>query len=124
MKTTKTTKNKKKPNPYYTPATWPRRLRQRLERGDRPGDLLRYSHQKDQYPAEVTAFIQVAAKVQEATELLATLTTGSMAPLQNSVGEKLSATPELTEAIDALKLLQPDIDVQIRDHLLTIVPKD
>jgi len=118
------TKKRAKRNPYYTPATWSRRLRQRLERGDRTGDLLHYSHQKDQYPDEVTRFIQVAAKVQEATDLLATLTTGSMAPLRNSVGEKLSSASDLAKVIEKLKQVQPDIDVQIRDHLLKIVPKD
>ena len=118
------TRKKGKTNPYYTPATWSRRLRNRLERGDRPGELLRYSHQKNQYPEEVVKFIQVASKVQEATELLATLNTGSTAPLFNSVGEKLPISKDLAAAIDRLKEIQPDIDVQIRDHLLTIVPED
>jgi endonuclease IV len=117
-------KKRAKTNPYYTPATWNRPLRKKLERGDRAGDLLRYTHKKEQYPEEVKEFIQVAAKIQQATELLATLTTGSMAPLQNSVGEKLPSAAELAKVIERLKQIQPDIDVQIRDHLLKIVPKD
>lgn len=120
----KTQKTNKAPNQYYTPVTWSRRLRQRLERGDRPGDLLRNNHQKGQYPEEVMKFIQVAAKVQEATELLATLNTGSMAPLHNSVGKKLNVTSDLSKMIESLKKVQPDVDVEIRDHLLNIVPKD
>lgn len=113
-----------KKNPYYTPATWSSRLRQRLERGDAPEDCLRYSHSREQYPEEVREYIGVASKIKEATQLLSTLTLGSTAPLLNSVGEKLSATDKLKKIVDELQSIQPTVSIEIRDHLLSIVPKD
>jgi len=124
MKQKKGAKKGVKSNLYYTPATWSRRLRQKLERGDPPGECLRYSHQKDEYPEEVQKFIGVASKVEEATKLLSTLIVGSMAPLSNSVGEVISSSKELSRLIELIRELQPDIDIQIRDHLLKIIPKD
>jgi len=113
-----------KKSPYYTPATWHHRLREKLERGDPPGDCLRYSHQKDEYPPEVRAFIVVASKVEEATKLLATLMVGKTAPLTNSIGKKIPSSDGLMKIIKLLRGVQPDVDVEIRDNLLQIIPKE
>lgn len=123
--TKKHTKKGSRPNPYYTPMTPARRLRQKLEAGDPPGDLLKYSHRRSEYSPEVIEYVKVAEKIANATKLLATLTDGSTGVLNNSVGENLGQENlELVKLIERLKELQPQIDVRIRDHLLSIVPED